>query len=72
MRKNMVFFCLVVGLFWFSLYIYVPIVPIYAVNLGSSLFFVGIITGAYGLMQMLFRIPIGIQCQQLKESYDVD
>jgi MFS family permease len=55
-----VFFCLIVGLFWFSLYIYVPLVPTYAVDLGSSLFFVGIISGAYGLTQMLLRIPLGI------------
>jgi MFS family permease len=65
MNKKMIHFCLIVGLFWFSLYIYVPIVPTYAVELGSSLFFVGIITGSYGLMQMLFRIPIGIASDKL-------
>ena len=64
-NKKITHFCLVVGLFWFSLYIYVPIVPTYAVELGSSLFFVGVITGSYGLMQMLFRIPVGIVSDKL-------
>jgi MFS family permease len=63
--KKMLFFCLIVSLFWFSLYTYVPIVPTYAVDLGSNLLFVGIITGSYGLMQMLFRIPVGIASDRL-------
>jgi MFS family permease len=60
MSKKIVLFCLITGLFWFSLYIYVPIVPTYAVDLGANMFFVGMITGSYGLMQMLLRIPLGI------------
>ncbi len=58
-------FCIIDGLFWFSLYIYIPIVPTYAVDLGSGMFMVGLITGSYGFMQMLLRIPVGIASDKL-------
>ena len=34
---------------WFSLYIYVPVLPIYSKDLGSSLQFIGIIVGSYAV-----------------------
>jgi MFS family permease len=63
--KKTLYFCLIVGLFWFSLYTYVSIVPTYAVDLGSSLLFIGVITGSYGIMQLLLRIPVGIASDRL-------
>ena len=51
---------------WFSLYIYVPVLPIYSKDLGSSLQFIGIIVGSYALGQILFRIPIGYLSDRLK------
>ena len=51
---------------WFSLYIYVPVLPIYSKDLGSSLQFVGIIVGSYAVGQILFRIPIGYLSDRLK------
>jgi MFS family permease len=51
---------LTVFLFWASLYIYVPILPVYAEGLGASLAAVGVVVAAYGLPQLLFRIPIGL------------
>ena len=44
---------------WFSLYIYVPVLPIYSKDLGANLQFVGLIIGSYAVGQVLFRIPIG-------------
>ncbi len=48
------------ALYWFSLYVYVPILPVYSKDLGASLSMVGLITAAYAIGQILFRIPIGI------------
>ncbi|MCX7781816.1 MAG: MFS transporter [Negativicutes bacterium] len=53
-------FCVVTGLYWFSMYTYVPILPVYATSLGASHEMIGLIVGAYGLTQMLLRIPLGI------------
>ena len=51
---------------WFSLYIYVPILPIYSKDLGANLQFIGIIIGSYAVGQILFRIPIGYLSDRLK------
>ena len=51
---------------WFSLYIYVPVLPIYSKDLGANLQFVGIIIGSYAVGQVLFRIPIGYLSDRLK------
>lgn len=51
---------IVTGLFWFSMYTYVPILALYAQRLGASYDMVGIIIGSYGLTQLLLRLPIGI------------
>ncbi|OMD60082.1 MFS transporter [Paenibacillus odorifer] len=47
-------------MFWFSSYIYVPVLSPYVEHLGASYFMMGMVLGIYGLMQILFRIPIGI------------
>lgn len=50
------------GLFcyWTSLYVYVPILPVYAQSLGASLSMVGLVVGAYGATQALVRFPLGV------------
>lgn len=53
-------FCIVTGLYWFSLYAFVPNLPTYAESLGSSHKMTGLILGSYGFTQMLVRIPLGI------------
>ncbi len=58
--KHVALFCAVTGLYWFSLYAYVPILPGYAESLGASHRMVGLILGSYGFTQMLLRIPLGI------------
>lgn len=54
------FFLVIVFMFWFSSYIYVPVLSPYVEHLGASYVMVGSVLGVYGLMQILFRIPIGI------------
>lgn len=51
---------------WFNLYIYVPILPIYSRDAGADLKFVGIIVASYSIGQILFRIPIGYLSDKLK------
>ena len=59
-RKYIILFSIATFFFWASLYLYVPILPVYAQSTGASLTVVGTIVAAYAIPQMLFRIPIGI------------
>ncbi len=59
-RKWIVLFSLVIIMYWFASYTYVPILPTYVTHLGGSLKMVGLVVGSYGLVQMLLRIPLGI------------
>ena len=52
-------------LYWASLYVYVPILPVYARALGGSLTLVGLIVGSYGLAQLLLRVPLGLASDRL-------
>jgi MFS family permease len=56
----MALFGLVITIFWFALYVYVPILPSYVAHLGGSLKVVGLVVGSYGFVQMLLRIPLGL------------
>ncbi|MHB1414543.1 MAG: MFS transporter [Chloroflexota bacterium] len=51
--------------FWASLYIYVPILPSHAQEMGASFGMVGLIVGAYGVTQFLLRIPLGVLSDHL-------
>ncbi len=46
--------------YWTSLYLYVPILSVHAEGLGASIGLVGTVVGAYGLTQLLFRVPLGV------------
>lgn len=46
--------------FWASMYVYVPVLPLYAQQGGASLSMVGLIVGAYGVTQFILRLPLGI------------
>lgn len=61
------FFLAVVFMFWFSSYIYVPVLSPYVEHLGASYIMVGAVLGVYGLMQILFRLPIGIGSDYLNK-----
>ncbi|MBI2888005.1 MAG: MFS transporter [Chloroflexi bacterium] len=60
-RRSVAFLALVTFFFWASLYVYVPILAVYARSMGASLGMVGMVVGAYGVSQLLLRIPLGIQ-----------
>lgn len=67
-RKNRIaLFLVVTGLFWFSLYTYVPVLATFAESVGASYKIIGLIVGTYGFTQMLLRIPLGIVSDRLNK-----
>ncbi|HZJ56942.1 MAG TPA: MFS transporter [Clostridia bacterium] len=56
---------LVTSLFWFSLYAFVPNLPIYAESLGASNRLIGLIISSYGFVQMVLRLPLGIYSDKI-------
>jgi MFS family permease len=59
-HRSVALFCVTNFLFWAALYLYVPILPVYAQALGASLSMVGLIVASYSMPQLLLRIPIGV------------
>jgi MFS transporter, DHA1 family, multidrug resistance protein len=57
-KKNL--FIVVSFLLWFPQFLYVPIFSPYMESLGGKYTFIGIVLSSYGIMQLLFRLPIGI------------
>lgn len=66
-KRKIYLLYIVTTLFWFSMYIYTPMLPTYIKSLGASYFLVGLILGCYGAAQMLLRIPIGIISDRLNK-----
>jgi len=58
-KKENLFF-VIVAMFWFAHYIYIPFFSPYLIALGISASFVGIIIGSYGFTQLVLRIPLSI------------
>lgn len=52
--------CTAVFLYWTSLYLYVPTLPIYIQSKVSNLNLVGAVLSMYGLWQIIIRLPIGV------------
>lgn len=50
----------VVVLFWFAQYVYIPYQTPYLAGKGVPAGMIGTIVGAYGITQMLFRLPVGV------------
>lgn len=50
----------IVVMFWFSQYVYMPYQTPYLLSIGVAANFIGVVVGAYGLSQMILRMPIGI------------
>lgn len=65
-KKSMILFHFCTMLFWGSVYIYMPILAPYTKLVSGSLQSVGLVMGAYGLSQFLFRIPIGLWSDRLR------
>ena len=49
-----------VGLWWISLYLYVPTLPVYVESKTATLTLVGVVLAQYGLWQAVIRLPLGI------------
>ena len=56
---------IVTVLHWFSLYTYVPYFTPYMKTLGAAATLVGMAAGAYGMTQMILRIPIGMAADKM-------
>ncbi len=69
MVKNKRIFVLyfVTAVFWYSTYIYAPVLPTYIKSLGATYLMVGLILGCYGVGQLLLRVPIGIISDRLRK-----
>lgn len=59
-KHPILLFCLMTGAFWFSQYAYIPQLTKYASQIGASMQTIGLISGAYGLSQVLLRVPLGL------------
>lgn len=59
-------FIIITFIYWFSLYIYVPVFVSYLDFLGGTYTLVGFIVGSYGIMQILLRLPVGIISDRLQ------
>ncbi len=66
-KRKLYILYLVTSLFWFSTYIYSPILPTYIKSLGASYLMVGLILGCYGVGQLVLRVPIGILSDRLRK-----
>lgn len=51
---------IIVTLFWFAQYVYIPFQSPYLTMKGVSASMIGTIVGAYGIAQCLLRLPVGI------------
>lgn len=59
-RRSIILIYICTFFYWMAMYLYVPILPVYAESLGASLTVVGVIVAAYAIPQLLVRIPLGI------------
>lgn len=60
-------FNIAVFLFWFAIYIYIPLFGVYLESVGFSYMEIGFILGGYGLTQILFRLPLGVLLDALQK-----
>lgn len=59
-KRGITFVLAATFLFWVSLYLYVPVLPLHAADLGANLTTIGIVVAAYAIGQVILRVPIGI------------
>ena len=59
-RRSILLSCISTLFFWGAVYVYMPILAPYANMVSGSLASVGIVLGAYGLAQLILRVPLGI------------
>ena len=52
--------CAITVFFWFAQYVYIPFLTPYLITFSMTATTVGVILGAYGVTQLVLRIPLGI------------
>jgi predicted MFS family arabinose efflux permease len=52
--------------YWGGVYVYMPILSPYAKKIAGSLQAVGLVMGAYGLSQLILRVPLGLWSDRLR------
>jgi MFS family permease len=62
---EMTVYIIVVALFWISLYLFVPTLPVYIKARVNNYTVVGLILSMYGLWQAIIRFPLGIASDRL-------
>ena len=67
-RKFIVLSMAMVISYFASIFIYMPILSVYAQSLGATVTVIGLLGGAYGVMQVLFRIPAGIYSDKIQKQ----
>lgn len=61
MFKNIFPLSLIIGLRFFGLFVVLPVLSVYALEMeGSSHFLAGAVVGSYALTQILFQVPFGV------------
>ena len=66
MIKSIMPLSAIISLRFFGLFIVLPVISVYAMNLqGATTTIVGIIVGGYALTQMIFQVPFGIMSDKL-------
>lgn len=55
----------IVVLFWFAQYIYIPFQTPFLTSIGVSAGLIGVIIGAYGISQMVMRLPVGLMADHV-------
>ncbi|HHX36664.1 MAG TPA: MFS transporter, partial [Clostridiaceae bacterium] len=51
---------IMVSMFSFSMYVYIPYTATFMRSLSVSQSMIGLIAGAYGISQIIFRLPLGV------------
>ena len=64
-RKVLLFYICTL-FYWSGVYIYMPILSPYAKKISGSLQAVGFVMGAYGLSQLILRVPLGLWSDRLR------
>lgn len=55
---------LIVSLFWFGQYVYIPYQTPYLASIGVTSSMIGTIVGAYGISQLVLRLPVGVMADK--------
>jgi DHA1 family multidrug resistance protein-like MFS transporter len=63
--RSVLAFCAANFFWWISLYLYVPVLPVYIQSSGANLNIVGVVLAAYSIPQVILRIPIGLWADRL-------